>query len=271
MTNTTSLRFLPTVGIGLLLTAFAAQPIASATPSPHSFTFRQEISNEDYAKLVRPLATAARFHFLRSASPTGTYGFDLGVGVTSVAIPAEARSIASATLQGGDDLSDTVLLPRFTLQKGIPFDIDLAVNLALMPDDSGLIAGGAVQWALLDGPFPIPSFALRMGHTQIINNEFLKSQSTTAEGIVSIGFPPGINLIVPYGGGGMAWTATQSKGTWQDPDSNLTGEVDASFSDQEAYGLVGLQLYLFPLAAITAEMQIGQTHTLYSARLALAL
>lgn len=241
---------------------------SSGLANPLRFDYTNEINDDSFRTLVRPLITTTRFMFLQSAAPTGATGFDFGVAATGTPVPADARDIAKTTLKEGQDFPDYLAVARLSLQKGLPFDIDLAANAAVIPDTPIVLLGGGLQWTILNEPFPVPQIALRFGHTQLLGLKTLSAQTTQVETLASLGFPPGINLIKPYAGAGFSWATAQSK-TNGTPAAGSAVEIDAKAAWQELYGIFGLQLSLLPLVAVTVEMQKSSEQAIYSAKLSL--
>jgi hypothetical protein len=237
--------------------------------NPMNFEYQNEINDDSFRKLVRPLITTTRFMFLQPASPTGTTGFDLGVAATGTPVPSEARDVAKASIKEGEDFPDYLAVARLSLQKGLPFDIDLAANAAIIPDTSIVLLGAGLQWTVFNEPFPVPNIALRFGHTQLLGLTTLAAQTTQIETLASLGFPPGINLIKPYAGVGFSWAAAQSKTSFVRETGTQPVEIDAKASWEELYGIFGLQLSLLPLVAVTVEMQKSSAQSVYSAKLSL--
>jgi hypothetical protein len=237
--------------------------------NPMNFEYQNEIDDDSFRKLVRPLVTTTRFMFLQPASPTGATGFDLGVAATGTPVPSESREVAKASIKEGQDFPDYLAVARLSLQKGLPFDIDLAANAAMIPDTSIVLLGGGLQWTIINEPFPVPNIALRFGHTQLLGLKTLAAQTTQVETLASLGFPPGINLIKPYAGVGFSWATAQSKTSFVRETGTQPVEIDAKASWEELYGIFGLQLSLLPLVAVTVEMQRSSAQSVYSAKLSL--
>ena len=259
-------------GVLAFLAARGLLPFESAVaePAPQEFRFRAPISTQDYGTLVRPFLGITRLSYLRSAAPLGLPGFDAGVSVSGLMLGDEVRSIASDNLRGGDDLPKTLLVPRVTIQKGLPFDLDVAATVILPVAGNLMAIGGGVQWTLINGIAPIPSLALRAAHTQWVGIESTEAQVTQAEGIASFGLPPGIHVFVPYAGGGMMWTSAKSSGNWLNIETNEQAPLDVSFKEDQPYVLAGFQVAMLPGIWLTAEGQWGQSLRVSAAKLSLA-
>jgi hypothetical protein len=169
----------------------------SASGRALDFEFTEEIPEDTYQKIIQPVVSPLRYMFVQSAAPTGIAGFELGLGATGAKVPDEASDLAGRFLKDGTDFPKYLALPKIIAQKGIPFGIDLGANIAMIPDTDIVLAGGALQWAFLDGPFPLPSLAFRIGHTQLLGIEALKAQTTNVEGLLSFGIPPGLSILKP--------------------------------------------------------------------------
>jgi hypothetical protein len=242
--------------------------------SPLDFEFSEEVPEDSYKKIVKPIVGPMRFMFIQPAAPTGIIGFEAGIGATGTPIPDEAKNLAVQFLTEGTDFPSYLAIPRVLAQKGIPFGIDLAANFAFIPDSNIVLAGGALQWAVIDGPFPLPSIALRIGHTQLLGLQELKAQTTNIEGLASFGIPPGVSILKPYAGAGVSWAAAESQietNAVSAEGATLTANIKAQTSWQEIYGILGLQLSLFPLISVTGEMQIAQDQSLFSGKLSVGL
>ena len=245
--------------------ASAPQAFAAAL----DFKFSQEIPEDTYKKIVQPIVEPLRFTFVQPAAPTGTAGFELGVAATGVPVPDEAKELATRFLEDGSDFPSYLAIPRIVAQKGLPFGIDFAANFAMIPNSEIILAGGAVQWALLDGRVPLPALALRAGYNQLFGTEALSVQVTNVEALLSYGVPPGLNVLNPYAGGGIFWVDAQSKYSLEALDPGVPTQFAAKAQWDDLYGLVGLQIAPFPFVRVAAEMQASKTQKLYSAKLSL--
>lgn len=264
-------RFMPLLaGMAAFLPCLLVSE-SKGSSRPLNFEFENSISNDDFVTLMRPFLAVTRFTFLHSAAPLGVTGFDIGVGVSGVSLPDSTMTIAKSTLREGNDLNETLIAPRLNIQKGLPFDIDLGAT-AIMPLGGDLIAAGAaLQWTVINSPSPAPNMALRVAHTMWFGTKSVQAQTTLAEGILSLGLPPGINVLVPYAGGGMMWTAAKASGEWTNPETQDSGALDASFSEQMPYALLGSQIAMLPGFWLTVEAQLAKTQRSYAAKIALAL
>ncbi len=256
------------IALGLSL-VFAGVSVAHA--STLDLKFQGDLTEDDYRTIVFPIVNPLRHMFVNSAAPTGLTGFDVGLAVTGFQVPKEARDTADEAVGGDAGLPTFFAVPRITAQKGIPFGIDFGLNVALIPSTDILLVGGGLQWAFLDGPFPIPSAAIRLGHSQLLGLDELEAQSTTAVALLSFGLPPGVNLIKPYAGGGLSWVSAKSVFTVSGSDSlsQTSVNINEETTWQDAFGLVGLQVTVFPFTSISFEAQLSAEQVLYTGKLAI--
>lgn len=260
-------RALCLVFFGALLSAWPA----GASAQVLDFKFKAPVTDDDFSNLMQPFQLATRFTFLGSASALGTSGFDIGAGMSGITLKDEPKAVLAGAIEGGDNVSKTLLVPRLMVLKGLPFDLNLAANVIKPLGGDLWVLGAGLQWTLIDGPSPIPSLALRAAYTRWFGVDSIGSQTLLAQGVVSLGLPPGINVLVPYVGAGMSWTEARTQGDWSNPDSGESGSLDASLSSQAPHALLGVQLAMLPGLWLTVEGHIENKQTLYAAKVALGL
>jgi hypothetical protein len=222
----------------------------------------QNLNEENYRKLVQPVVNPTRYMFMTSGKSLGLLGFDLGVGATFFEFPKEAQDVAKTYIKEGKDFPSYLAVPRLTLQKGLPFGIDLGVNVAMIPSSELKLLGAAVQYTAFDGIWPLPTVSLRAGFSAFIGLEELNATSVNFEGVV------GFNLMIlePYGGIGYSMTNSKSKFKYDDVlGVPRTLELKTNWSD--TYALIGARLSPLPFLGITGEVQISSIQTLYTAKL----
>jgi hypothetical protein len=222
----------------------------------------QSLNEENYQKLVQPVVNPTRYMFMTSGKSLGLLGFDVGVGATFFEFPKEAQDVAKMYIKEGSEFPSYLAIPRLTLQKGLPFGIDLGVNLAMIPSSELKLLGAAVQYTVFDGIWPLPKLSLRAGYTAFMGLEELAANAVNFEGVV------GFNLMIvePYGGIGYSMTNSKSKFKYDDLlGVSRTLELKTDWND--TYAILGARLSPIPFLGITGEVQISSIQTLYTAKL----
>lgn len=223
--SSTFLRRTP-IAVALLLGAVALPAAAADINSV------QLLNQSDFRLLSEDLGAAVSYKPLTPAEPLGITGFDIGVAVTGTKIKNES---VLRTATGGDSWS-TIPVPTLRVYKGLPFDIDVGLAYANIPNSNLKYVGGEIRYAILAGNVALPAVAVRLSHTQLSGVDQLGLRTTGIDLSVSKGFA----FATPYAGIGQVWIKSSPKGV-----PTLVGE---SFQKGKVFGGVNFNFGLVNLA-----------------------
>ncbi|MEN9527394.1 MAG: hypothetical protein RLY56_1345 [Pseudomonadota bacterium] len=154
------------------------------------------LSPSQFESFADDLVAALSYKSSASAEPLGVLGFDLGLGVSLVRLEnAESWGIATGST------TEYLPIPKVSLTKGLPFDVDVGAFVAAVPGSNIFVYGAQLQYALMAGNPVLPAVALRGGMTRLSGVEQLSLETRSVELVVSKGF----FAFTPYAGVGRVW------------------------------------------------------------------
>lgn len=154
------------------------------------------LSPSQFESLADDLVAALSYKASAPAEPLGVLGFDLGLGVSFVRLEnAESWGIATGST------TEYLPIPKVSLSKGLPFDVDLGGFVAAVPGSNILVYGAQVQYALMAGNPVLPAVAVRGGATRLSGVDQLALETRSVELVVS----KGLFAFTPYAGIGRVW------------------------------------------------------------------
>ena len=154
------------------------------------------LSPSQFESFADDLVAALSYKSSSSAEPLGVLGFDLGLGVSLVRLEnAESWGIATGST------TEYLPIPKVSLTKGLPFDVDVGAFVAAVPGSNIFVYGAQLQYALMAGNPVLPAVALRGGMTRLSGVEQLSLETRSVELVVSKGF----FAFTPYAGVGRVW------------------------------------------------------------------
>jgi hypothetical protein len=124
-------------------------------------------------------------------------------------------------------------IPKVSLSKGLPFDVDLGAFVAAVPGSNILVYGSQVQYALMAGNPVLPAVALRGGITRLSGVEQLALETRSVELVVS----KGLFAFTPYAGVGRVWGDVTPNSAAAVTLQNLSPTLDRVFAGLQ-FGLV---------------------------------
>jgi len=154
------------------------------------------LSPAQFKTLSADLVAALSHKSLTPAEPLGITGFDLGVGMSVM----QTDSDLPWSITTGDEQS-YLTIPRISIHKGLPFDIDFGGFYATIPGTGIHFFGGEIKYALLEGNIALPAVALRGAATRLSGIEQLDLDTRSVELVIS----KGLANLTPYGGVGRVW------------------------------------------------------------------
>lgn len=154
------------------------------------------LSPSQFESFADDLVAALSYKSSASAEPLGVLGFDLGLGVSLVRLEnAESWGIATGST------TEYLPIPKVSLTKGLPFDVDVGAFVAAVPGSNIFVYGAQLQYALMAGNPVLPAVALRGGMTRLSGVEQLSLETRSVELVVS----KGLFAFTPYAGVGRVW------------------------------------------------------------------
>lgn len=226
-----------------LLAASLAAVCAAGAPlaaSAADIETLQLLNQAQFRLLSEDLGAALSFKPLIPAEPLGITGFDLGLAVTGTDLKNKQLMELAAR---GEDVPTLLPLPTLRLHKGLPFNIDVGVQYAAVPDSNIKLWGGELRWAALEGGTLLPAVSLRGAFTRLQGVDQLKIETKSIDVSISKGFA----MLTPYAGVGQVWITSTPQGvpTLREED----------FTATKAY--VGLNINLGVNLAIEADTTGG--------------
>ncbi|MCE2713849.1 MAG: hypothetical protein LW820_01010 [Acidibacter sp.] len=186
------------------------------------------LSPSQFESFADDLVAALSYKSSSSAEPLGVLGFDLGLGVSLVRLEnAESWGVATGST------TEYLPIPKVSLSKGLPFDVDLGAFVAAVPGSNILVYGGQVQYALMAGNPVLPAVAVRGGITRLSGVEQLALETRSVELVVS----KGLFAFTPYAGIGRVWGDVTPNSTAAATLQTLSPTLDRIFAGLQ-FGLV---------------------------------
>lgn len=178
----------------LLLVAFALT--LTAPRAAADINNLKGLSQAEFKLLADDLVSALSYKAVTPAEPLGITGFDVGVGLTVM----QTQSDAPWKLASGSGKS-FLSVPRISVQKGLPFDVDVGGFYATVPGTGIDFFGGEIKYAIVSGSTTLPAVAIRGAATRLVGLDQLDFESRSLELTVS----KGLLNFTPYAGIGKVW------------------------------------------------------------------
>lgn len=219
--------------LALLCTLGIAQPAMAA-----SISTLQVLGQADFRTLSEDLGAALSYKPVTPAAPLGVTGFDLGIEVTQTDMSRSSQIWSKAT-NGGSSISN-LYIPKFHIDKGLPFGIDIAAFYSKIPTTNISLYGGELRYAILDGGLAEPAVAIRGSYTKLGGVDQLSLDTKGLDISISKGFA----MFTPYAGIGEVWVNSSA---------NVTGAggvpLSQSFTQGKIFAGANLNLGFSNLAA----------------------
>jgi len=181
---------------------FIALALAAVTLAGASLESRADIdeiaslSQAQFKSFSRDLVSALSYKAVTPAEPLGITGFDVGVGATIIETDTDLPwGIALGTEKS------YLTVPRISLQKGLPFDLDVGGFYATVPGTGIQFFGAEIKYALVEGNVALPAIAIRAATTKLTGVGQLDLDTRSLELTVS----KGLLNVTPYAGVGKVW------------------------------------------------------------------
>jgi len=160
------------------------------------------LNQTEFRALSEDLGSALSYKPLAPATPLGPLGFDMGFELSQTNM-AKSTAVWSKINNGGGSVSN-LDLPKFQIDKGLPFGIDVGAFYAKDPTSNIALYGGELRYALLGGGITEPAVAIRGAFTRLSGVSQLALDTRSVDLSVSKGFA----MLTPYAGVGMVWVSS---------------------------------------------------------------
>ncbi len=212
-------KFLPLCGalVCVFPSAFAASNINNLGT----------LNQTEFRALSEDLGSALSYKPLAPATPLGTTGLDMGVEFTQTDM-AKSAAVWSKINDGGGSVGN-LYLPKFHIDKGLPFGIDVGAFYAKDPASNIALYGGEARYALLGGGITEPAVAIRGAFTRLSGVSALSLDTRSVDLSVSKGFA----MLTPYAGLGEVWVSSTA---------NAAGLAGEHFTQNKVFAGADLNL-----------------------------
>ena len=178
----------------LLCSAVLALPARAAT----NLDALNNIGGQaNFRLLSEDLGAGLSYKAIIPAASMGVTGFDIGVEASLIKL--EHPAIFGNAVSG--ETTDTLVLPKAHVHKGLPLGFDVGAFYAAVPDSNIKLWGAELRYALVEGGPATPAVALRGSYSALQGVSQLKLTTTGVDVSVSKGF----TLFTPYAGVGKVW------------------------------------------------------------------
>lgn len=173
----------------------------ASTAHAASFDTLDVLSQEQFETFSNNIAASIQYKGVTPPEPLGTLGFDVGVSLSYTTIDDSASDIFDLASDGDFDVPGFAL-PRVTVHKGLPFNIDIGASLSGAPGTDIQVIGAEVRYAILEGGVALPAVGIRASGTLLQGVDELEMQNIGLDISVSKGFL----MFTPYAGLGVIRT-----------------------------------------------------------------
>ena len=171
----------------------------SSAASAADISTMQNLAQSEFRLLSEDLGSALSYKPLAPAEPLGITGFDLGLSVTSTDISKSTAALAKASNQSSP--ISTLIIPKLSVAKGLPWGIDVAAFVSAIPSTNIKLVGGELRYAIIGGGFAYPAVAIRGAITKLSGVDQLSFDTKSLDLSISKGFA----MFTPYAGVGQVW------------------------------------------------------------------
>lgn len=176
----------------LLAIAMAVAPLDSQA----DIKGLDRLTQTQFKPFAGDLVSALSYKAVAPAEPLGVTGFDLSLGLSVMQTDSDLPwGIAVGSKKS------YLTMPRISLQKGLPFGIDVGGSYATAPGTGIQFFGAEVKYSLVEGGTVLPAIAIRAAATQLAGVDDLDLDTRSIELTAS----KGLLNFTPYVGVGKIW------------------------------------------------------------------
>lgn len=219
------------VALGVLMA------VAGGAQAANDLDQIQALAQGEFLKLSEDLGSSLSYKAVAPGEPLGILGFDLGIEFSSTSMQ---NKDAFDTACGGCGI-DSIIVPKLHAHKGLPFNLDVGLMYASVPDSNISLTGAELRYALMEGNVALPALAVRGTYSTVSGVDQLDFSTTGLELTISKGFA----MFTPYGGVGQNWVTSTP---------NVTGLEEESFTQSKYY--VGMNMNL---GLINFDVEVDDT------------
>ena len=163
-----------------------------------------QLIQSDFRDLSEDFGAALSYKGVTPATSLGITGFDIGIEASATKL--QHRDAWNRASSG--TTSDSVLIPKLHLHKGLPAGFDLGAFYTSVPNSNIKLWGGEVRYAILEGGVAEPALGLRGTYSKLSGVSQLDFHTTGLELLIS----KGLAFFTPYAGVGRVWTSSEPVG-----------------------------------------------------------
>lgn len=208
----------------------------SSAASAADISTLNQLAQSEFRLLSEDLGSALSYKPLAPAEPLGITGFDLGLAVTSTDISKSSAALSHAS--GGSSPISTLIVPKLSVAKGLPWGIDVAAFVSAIPTTNIKLVGGELRYAIMSGGVVLPAVAIRGAITRLSGVDQLSFDTKSLDLSISKGFA----MFTPYAGIGQVWVNSTANVAGTD------GALDQSFTQGKVFVGANLNLGLVNFA-----------------------
>jgi len=178
---------------------------SATTAQAASFNTLDLLSQDDFEELSGNLAAAVQYRGVTPPEPLGILGIDVGLSVSYTTIDSDR--IFDLASEGDFDVP-ALALPRLTVHKGLPFNIDVGASLSAAPGTDIQVLGAEIRYAIIEGGIALPAVGVRASGTILSGVDEIDMENFGLDISISKGFL----LFTPYAGIGVIRTTVTPNG-----------------------------------------------------------
>ncbi|MES1981786.1 MAG: hypothetical protein V4443_04845 [Pseudomonadota bacterium] len=164
------------------------------------------LTQPEFRAVSEDLGSALSYKAITPAAPLGIIGFDIGVAVNQTEL---AKSKGYWSRMTGSSM-DNLYVPKISIAKGLPLNIDIAAFVSRVPSTSATLYGGELRYAIMEGGIALPAIAVRGSLSKLAGVDQLALNTKGLDISISKGFA----MFSPYAGVGQVWvTSTPNSAT----------------------------------------------------------
>ncbi|MBN2866856.1 MAG: hypothetical protein JXK16_12675 [Thiotrichales bacterium] len=224
----------------------ALAPIGAQAALENNMDFLSFSSQAQFKNFAEDLTGSLAQKTLIPAEPLGTIGFDLGVSYSMSSL--KNKQMGAVSLQP----KDTMNMVALHAVKGLPFGIDLGVDLANGINNITTV-GGSLSYAILDGGMAYPALSVKGFYNQSYDAKAVDFSSYGAE----LGLSKGFANITPFASVGLVnGEVKAASSAIYDPFATLNPVKSESVSMMKY--AVGVNVNLLVMDILVGYNQIGE-------------
>ncbi|RME20109.1 MAG: hypothetical protein D6806_16995 [Deltaproteobacteria bacterium] len=165
-------------------------------------------AQEHFTSLMRELGMATAPVFLAPAETLGLNGFSFALEGSVVPIHNDEPWWQIPT-EGNP--GSVLFIPHLHIRKGLPFSFEVGAQMSYLPESELFVMGAEFKWALNEGFYFIPDFAVRFAINHMIGSKDFELSTGGWDLSISKAFGvAGMLSLTPYAGYNMLFVHASS-------------------------------------------------------------